>query len=172
MSTATAVATTKTPTLAKSANGRTERFHVNAVEVEGIVVKVWTRSAARRNGQADDSASPDVYARLAIYDRQAEELPSHNGDGGGHHDLPRRQAHYVTIHLPRGRAHDGVPVSLSAKDKVRVTGFIREVPYRESLRHILVRAKQIDRIQDGDDEIMVQRIATYVVVQTLMRFGE
>ena len=153
---------------AKAASGRTERFHVNDVEIEGVVTKVWTRNGARRNGSPNEVAAPDVYARLAVYDRQAETLASPDGAGG---ELPRRRAHYVTIYLPNGRTHDGLSVSLSAKDKVRVTGFIREMPYRETLRHILVRTKQIDRIEDDDDEILIQRISTYVVVKTLMRFG-
>jgi hypothetical protein len=156
MSTATAV-----PKAA--AGARVERFHVNDVQIEGIVTKVWTRST-RSNGSAD----PDVYARLALYDRYAEVLPPK--DNAKSDDLPRRQAHYVTILLPHGRTNDGVPVSLAARNRVRVTGFVREVPYRETLRHILVRSKQIDRIEDDDDDILIQRISTYVVVQTLIRF--
>ena len=153
---------------AQAASGRTERFHVNDVEIEGVVTKVWTRNGTRHSGQPNEVVAPDVYARLAVYDRQAETLASPDGAGD---ELPRRRAHYVTIYLPNGRTHDGLSVSLSAKDKVRVTGFIREMPYRETLRHILVRTKQIDRIEDDDDEILIQRISTYVVVKTLMRFG-
>jgi hypothetical protein len=67
-----------------------EKFHVNTVEVEGIVTRVWDRKG-------------DVFARLAVYDERAEILePAKDGR------LPRRQAHYVsftladTIHSVRG----------------------------------------------------------------------
>ena len=130
-----------------------EKFHVNTVDVEGIVTKVWDRSG-------------DVFARLAIYDEQAEVLEPPKKKG----DLPRRQAHYVTLQFTNGKTEDGAAVSLSAKDHVRVTGYLRDASYSESLSTFLRKAKQFDRIQDRDDDRRVGRVATYVVAKTLIRF--
>lgn len=69
-----------------------------------------------------------------------------------------------------GKTDDGVPVSLSAKDKIRITGYIREVSRSESLRDFLRKAKQIEPIEAGDDHIRVGRTATYGVVESLIRF--
>lgn len=132
---------------------RKETFHVNHCEVEGIVTKVWYRGL-------------DVYARLAVYDEHAEVLKP--GKGG---DLPKRQAHYVTLQLVDGRTADGLPVSLNVKDHVRATGFLRDSAYAEPLDTFLRKAKQFDRIRDGDSEVHVGRVATYLAVQTLIRFG-
>ena len=132
---------------------RVESFHVNHCEVEGIVTKVWYRGA-------------DVYARLAVYDEHAEVLEPGKGLG-----LPRRQAHYMTLQLVDGRTADGLPVSLNVKDHVRATGFLRDSAYSEPLDTFLRKAKQFERIRDGDSDVHVGRVATYVVVQTLIRFG-
>jgi len=129
-----------------------EKFHVNAVEVEGILTRVWDRRG-------------DVFARLAVYDERAEILEP-GRDGG----LPRRQAHYVTLQFEGGKTADGVPVSLTDKDRVRVSGYLRDSAYSESLREFLRKAQKIDRIADGDDDVRVGRVATYVVVRSLVRF--
>lgn len=144
------------PTLAQLAppTAPHETFHVNSVEVEGIVTKVW----ARRN---------IVYARLAIYDQHAELLAPSEGNAS----LPRRKAHYVTIMLPDGKTSDGVAVSIGKKDRVRATGFIREVPYTETLRQIKVRAGIAEQVTGDDDALRLARVSTYVVAETLVRFG-
>jgi hypothetical protein len=131
-----------------------EKFHVNSVDIEGIVTKVWDR-----NG--------DVFARLAIYDENAEVLEPPKKKG----DLPKRQAHYVTLQFTDGKTDDGVPVSLSAKDHIRATGYLRDASYSESLTTFLRKAKQFERIRDRDDERRVGRVATYIVVKTLIRFS-
>jgi len=130
-----------------------EKFHVNQVDVEGIVTKVWDRDR-------------DVFARLAVYDEQAEVLEQANGK-----QLPRRQAHYVTLQFLGGKTGDGTPVSLSEKDHVRVSGYLRDAAYSESLREFLRKARLIKRIEDGDDDVRVGRVATYVVAKTLIRFS-
>jgi hypothetical protein len=130
-----------------------EKFHVNSVEVEGIVTKVWDRES-------------DVFARLAIYDENAEVLEPAK-DGG----LPKRRAHYVTLQFVGGKTSDGSAVSLSARDHVRVTGYLRDSAYSESLATFLRKAKKIDRIEDRDDVVRVGRVATYVVVSTMIRFS-
>jgi hypothetical protein len=55
--------------------------------------------------------------------------------------------------------------------RVRITGFVRDVPYDESLQKILTQLRLPDRIMDGDDRKSVQRVSTYVIVRTLMRLG-
>jgi len=82
----------------------------------------------------------------------------------------KRQAHYVTLKFANGKTDDGAPVSLSAKDHVRVTGYLGDASYSESLTTFLRKVKQFERIQDRDDERRVGRVATYVVVKTLIRF--
>ncbi len=62
-------------------------------------------------------------------------------------------------------------MSLSAKDKVRATGYLRDAAYSESLVTFLRKAKKFDRIEDRDDEVRVGRVATYVVANTLIRFS-
>jgi hypothetical protein len=106
-----------------------------------------------------------VFARLAIYDERTEVLEPAR-DGG----LPRRQAHYATLQCIGGKTADGAPVSLSDKDHVRVSGFLRDAAYSESLRDFLRKAHKIDRMANGDDDVRVGRVATYVVVQGLVRF--
>ena len=107
----------------------------------------------------------DVFARLAVYDERAEILePAKDGR------LPRRQAHYVTLQFEGGKTGDGVPVSVTDKDRVRVSGYLRDSAYSESLREFLRKAQKIDRIADGDDDVRVGRVPTYVVVRSLVRF--
>ena len=84
--------------------------------------------------------------------------------------LPRRQAHYVTLQFEGGKTGDGVPVSVTDKDRVRVSGYLRDSAYSESLREFLRKAQKIDRIADGDDDVRVGRVATSLVVRSLVRF--
>jgi hypothetical protein len=140
-------------TFVKKRTGREERFHINSVEVEGIVTRVWDRNN-------------DIFARLAVYDQEAEVIKE-SQDG----ELPKRKAHYLTLKFKDGKTRDGLPVSLSAKDHVRATGFLRDAPYSESLATFLRKAKKFDRIADMDDEVRVGRVATYVVVNEFVRFG-
>jgi len=131
-----------------------EKFHVNSVDIEGLITKVWDRGS-------------DVFARLAVYDEQAEELEP--GKGGG---LPKRQAHYVTLQFLDGKTADGIPVSLGDKDHVRVTGYLRDAAYSEAVSTFLRKAKQFDRIRERDQEIRVGRVATYVVAKSMVRFSK
>jgi hypothetical protein len=129
-----------------------EKFHVNSVEIEGIVTRVWERKG-------------DVFARLAVYDERAEILEPARCGG-----LPKRQAHYATLQLVNGKTADGIAVSLGDRDHVRVSGFLRDAAYSESLRAFLRKAQKPGRILDGDDDVRVGRVATYVVARSLVRF--
>lgn len=132
-----------------------EHFHTNTACVEGLIAKVWTY-----NG--------DVYARLAIYDRHAEVLPSAAPEPS---PLPRRKAHYISLCLLRGQTIDGMAVSLQAKERVKVTGYLRDRSYSESLERLFKKLEHPARIQPGDDAIFVGRSATYLVVETLIRLS-
>ncbi len=158
------------------ASVRPEVFDANEIRVSGVIQRVWERSSRRPPGwkKGDEEPPPDIFARLSIYDRYAEELrPEDNEelrrDPQG--QLPMRRAHYVTLRFPYSKTGDGLDVSLSPRMRVRITGFMRDVPYEESLHRILTQLRMTDRILDGDDRKTVQRISTYVIVRTLMRLG-
>lgn len=70
-----------------------------------------------------------------------------------------------------GQPADGHPVSVTDRDRVRVSGYLRDAAYLESLREFLRKVQKIDRIEDGDDDVRVGRVATYVVVYTIVRFS-
>ncbi len=66
---------------------------------------------------------------------------------------------------------DSLPVSLGTKGHVRATGYLRDASYLQSLTTFLCKAKQLEHIQDRDDERRVGMVAMYVVVKTLIRFS-
>ena len=155
---------------------RSEVFDTNEIRVSGIIQRVWEHGSRRPAGwkPGDDEPPADIFARLSIYDRHAEEIGA--GDIGDYRrdpqaQLPTRRAHYVTLRFPQGRTGDGLDVSLSPHMRVRVTGLVRDVPYEESLQKILTQLRLTDRIMDGDDRRHIQRISTYVIVRTLMCLG-
>jgi hypothetical protein len=155
---------------------RAEVFDANEIRLSGIVQRVWERNSRKPPGwkKGDEDPPPDIFARLSIYDRFSEELrPEDHTDlrSDPQQQLPLRRAHYVTLRFPYGRTGDGLDVSLSPRMRVRVTGFVRDVPYDESLQKILTQLRLPDRIMEGDDRKSVQRVSTYVIVRTLMRLG-
>jgi hypothetical protein len=85
-------------------------------------------------------------------------------------DLPKRQAHYVTMQFADGKTDDGVLASLSANDHICAKGYLRDASYSELLITFFRKAKQFDRIQDRDDARGVGRVAMYVVVKKLISF--
>ena len=87
-----------------------ERFDLNTVSLTGPVIAVWGR-----NG--------DVFVRI-----QSPNLLS----------LPGPQS-YVNIVIPGGMI-DGDPVTLQKGDLLRVTGYVRQSNFQESLRLILESA--------------------------------
>lgn len=169
--------TDATLTAAPARSGpRPEVFDANEIRLSGIVQRVWERNSHKPPGwkKGDAEPSPDIFARLSIYDPYAEEIrPEEHADlrRDPQGQLPMRRAHYVTLRFPNGRTSDGFDVSLSPRTRVRITGFVRDVPYEESLQKILTQLRLTERIMDGDDRKSVQRISTYVVVRTLLRLG-
>jgi hypothetical protein len=159
-----------------AASPRPEVFDANEIRLSGVVQRVWERNSRKPLGwkKGDEDPPPDIFARLSIYDRFSEELrPEDHADLrlDPQQQLPMRRAHYVTLRFPYGRTGDGLDVSLSPRMRVRVTGFVRDVPYDESLQKILTQLRMPDRIMEGDDRKSVQRVSTYVIVRTMMRLG-
>lgn len=85
---------------------------------------------------------------------------------------PKRKASYASRMILGGKTADGNPESLNTKDQVKVTGYIWNVSYSESPRDFLRKAREVKRIEDGDDDVRVGRTATYVVVESLIRFSK
>lgn len=134
-----------------------EQFHLNKVEVEGIVTRIWARRL-------------DVLARLAVYDKNTTILDPKGGNDG----RPLRQAHYVTVLFEEGKV-GGSSVSLKRKDRVRISGFLRDEAYFENLRRFLIKAQKVDVLSEmpnSDDlaEIRVSRVATYIIARSLIQF--
>lgn len=128
---------------------------VNKVTVEGLVARRWDKG----NQQ---------FARLAIYDCHTEIA----GEGRGGH--PRRIAHYVSLLFPDGLVN-GRSVALKTRDHVRVLGRLTERRYSESFGYFLMRAGAIGLLAEApnaDDirELRVPRVATYVIVESLLQF--
>jgi hypothetical protein len=132
-----------------------EATSANEVVVEGIVARTWEKGAQR-------------FARLAIYDRHTET------DGEGHRGRLRRKAHYVSLHFPGGLVN-GRQVVLGPRDHLRVTGRLSEQRYSESLGYFLMRAGGIGLLAEAPNsdslrELRTQRVATYVVVESMLQF--
>lgn len=134
-----------------------EQFHMNRVEIEGIVTRIWGHRL-------------DILARLAVYDRQTEIIDPEGGSNG----LPKRRAHYVTVLFEGGKIKN-TPVTLKRKDRIRVTGYLRDQPYFETLRKFLLKAQQVELLaelpnSDKLAELSVSRVATYIVADSLIQF--
>ena len=132
-----------------------EAIPTNEVVVEGIVARTWEKGEQR-------------FARLAIYDRHTET------DGEGRRSRPRRKAHYVSLHFPDGLVN-GRPVALSPHDHLRATGRLCEQRYSESLGYFLMRAGGIGLLAEAPNsdslrELRTQRVATYVVIESMLQF--
>ncbi|MBN1887889.1 MAG: hypothetical protein JW850_07850 [Thermoflexales bacterium] len=141
--------------MSSQAKAPVENFDVNSVTIGGVVTRVWSRH-------------DDVYASLVVHGQYgvlSQILPFGNKDGDSHHLV------YATIMLPGGKTAEGMPVSLAKKGKVRVSGYIREVPYAETLGRIKQRAG-VSQMDEGDDDVTLGRISTCTVVKTIERNSE
>lgn len=121
---------------------------LNVVRLGGVIHKFYPAKA-------------DTIVRLDIYDRHTQ-VVEHNDRVG----LPHRQAHHVSLRLIGGQALDGHKPHLTARRQVVAVGALRQYLYSESLKKILMRARQFNRILDGDDERFITLEAFYVVVQS------
>jgi len=144
-----------------------DAYDENDLVMAGLAQRVWSPPHS-------NAASPDVCVRLATYDRYAEIIPP-DQVGARRRDplgqLPTRQAHFTTLRFPGGRTLAGETLSLSPNAVLRVTAYLRSVPYRQSLHDVLTRLQQIARLRDGDDGRAVQRFTQYLIVHSCICFG-
>lgn len=120
----------------------------NTVQLGGVIHKFY-------------AAKADTIIRLDIYDRHTR-VVEHNARVG----LPHRQAHHVSLRLIGGKSADGHKPRLKTKGQVLASGDLRQYLYSESLKKIMMRARQFNRILDGDDERYLTLEAFYVVVRS------
>jgi hypothetical protein len=129
----------------------------NRTTVQGVIAKVWERGG-------------NVLARLAVYDAHTT-IASQNGKL----DRPRRTPHYVTILFLDGKVNERA-VHLEVKNRLRVIGYLSTRFYRESLKEILLRSKNLSLLNnlpnsDRVGDISAAREATYVVAQSAIVFA-
>lgn len=129
----------------------------NHAVVQGVVAKVWERGG-------------NLLARLAIYDDHTS-----LSDQNGNHNRPRRIPHYTTILFPEGKAGSRA-IQVGVKTRLRVAGSLLIRPYRESLREVLLRSRNLTLLQnlpnsDRVADISAVREATYVAAQSAIVFA-
>jgi hypothetical protein len=93
---------------------------INRVVFEGVVAREWTHGE-------------DRYLRLAVYDSHTPVTKEK-----GNYGRPRRKPHYITVLFPGGKAA-GRKVTARLKDRLRVTGAVRDRGYRQTLHEALLR---------------------------------
>ncbi len=148
-----------------------DAYDENLLNLSGLAQRIWVPAGARSRS---DRGAPDVCVRFATYDRHAEIIPpdqvgTRRRDPLG--QLPTRQAHYTTLRFPNGRTLNGERIALSPNAVLRVTGYVRSIPYRQSLHEILTRLQQIDRLQDDDAQRTLPRLTPHLVVTSCICFG-
>lgn len=116
-----------------------EKFDLNQVRLAGAVARMWT----------DDQHN--VLLRLSTAQGETDE-----------------QAHRITLLLPQG-CIQGKPVTLAAGDKIVVSGHLEDAPYVEDGRAFIEKSRKARLLADvpGLAEIVTERIATYVIVESL-----
>jgi hypothetical protein len=136
------------------------------VTLEGIVAQRWDYPRGEE---------VDRFIRVAIYDRwtrTAEESPRNSKNG-----LPRRLAHYVNATLPEQASQRGIEVR--KKQRVRVSGTLRDRGYRVSLHQAMLETGQselvelIQRCPDTDrlHEITAQWESLHVAAEALIVYS-
>lgn len=136
------------------------------VTLEGVVAQRWDYPRGEEM---------DRFIRVAIYDRwtrTAEESPRNSKNG-----LPRRLAHYVNAILPEQASQRGIDVR--KKQRVRVTGTLRDRGYRVSLHQAMLETGQtelvelIQRCPDTDrlHEITAQWESLHVAAEALIVYS-
>lgn len=70
-----------------------------------------------------------------------------------------------------GKTLDGRLAKIARGDRILVTGYVQHTQYSEGLNKLLLKARQPERIIDGDDDRRVSRESTFVVAETMVRFS-
>jgi len=119
-----------------------EKFDLNSVRVSGNVRRIWP-------------SGDDILLRLAAGDEDAPTTPR------------------LTVLIPGGCVN-GEPVTLMKEDWISVTGHLVEAPYTETGRQFAERSRKESLLQDvpGLSNVSTERMATYIVVETLEYCGK
>ena len=135
---------------------RPESFHQNTITLTGTI------QAVRESvDQETSTVEPDIILTLAVYDRFAP------GERRDPTPTTRRPAHSIALRLPHGRPLDGGALSLSPRQRVRVTGYLRDRVEYFSLQKIWANLKLLDRAQPGDGARTLKTNGTHVIVESL-----
>ncbi len=135
---------------------RSETFHPNTITLTGTLQAV--RESIDHETPAND---PDIVLTLAVYDRFA---PLERRDPT---PTRRRPAHSIILRLPQGKPLDGRPLSLSPRQRVRVTGYLRDHAESLSLFKVWANLKLFDRAQSDDGARALKTNDTHVIVESL-----
>jgi hypothetical protein len=73
---------------------------------------------------------------------------------------------YLTLFFPDGKPAAGQPISLAPNLRLLVTGFLRNMDYKESYAQVLQREGWPKLIEPGDEAIVVKQSTTQLVVET------
>ena len=152
-------------------------FDDNTAVLSGVIQRVWERPGRRPLDwhTGDPEPDPDVLARLAFYDPQAETLdPAEHADfrRDPRGQLPMHRAHYVTLRIPNGRTPGWSADRFAAPQR----GAPDRPPGRCRLPGIAASdpdAAAVDSIACAMtiDERKIQQVLTYVIPRSLVRFG-
>jgi hypothetical protein len=129
----------------------------NAVDIQGVVAKVW-------------EAGQNLMVRLAIYDRGTSVInAAENGSGAENGKRPRRKAHYVTARFADGEV-DGKSLKIHTRNRLRLNGSLQIRFFRETLRDVLIRsgnARLLENLDGHDpDDIYAIRDSVFVDVNS------
>jgi len=107
---------------------------INRSVLEGIVTREWTHTHG--DDQLADGRT-DRYLRLAIYDKYAPATKEIGNFG-----WPRRKPHYISVRLTDGKA-GGREVPVRLKERLRVTGAVRDSGYSQTLHEALLHTGDV-----------------------------
>ena len=136
---------------------RSETFHQNTITLTGTVQAV--RESV--DHLAAPSTDPDIVLMLAVTDRYA---PLERRDPT---PTRKRPAHTITLRLPQGRPLDGRPLSLSPRQRVRVTGYLRDHAETLALFRVWASLQLFERLHPDDGQRLLKSNDTHVIVESL-----
>jgi hypothetical protein len=136
---------------------RAETFHQNTITLTGTV------QAVRESVDHLDAPStdPDIVLTLAVYDSYA---PLARRDPA---PTRKRPAHTITLRLPQGQPLDGRSLSLSPRQRLRVTGYLRDHAETLSLFRVWASLKLFERLHADDGQRLLKSNDTHVIVESV-----
>lgn len=134
--------------------------NTNEVAVSGVVKKIWSN----REGH--------ILARLAVYDEHAEQTGITDALG-----RPEKTPHRVTLLFPHSQV-GGVAVNLRKFERIQVQGYLVDSVYYESLYTFAQKSRSepllalLEKPENQNllREVSIARVATYVVVESMVEF--